>query len=160
MKYFLISLWNEKKKNHSAKCLSNFQFLSDPKDKEKEDDKVKTIGCFSCIKLRKKEDIKAKVNIAQRRVDVEIINERNNRDKYEVCGCSLDAKKVNTATSVACCPVTTTGHCVQCTGKCVYDNREDITLFCCCALITATAPVSVPLIAACIECCNDRDHHF
>lgn len=66
-----------------------------------------------------------KTNIAQRRLETEVIE--NHFDKYEVCGCSIEAEKADKA-------IRKCGSCLHGTGECFAQ-----TGYCCaaCGLIAA-----------------------
>lgn len=80
-----------------------------------------------------------------------------------MCGCSLDAQKVdNTALAVTCpvwCPIC----CVIESGQHVYKKRKEIAKAGCCLLKTgiclATCPVSCPLACCLILSDADKARH-
>lgn len=115
--------------------------------------------------------MKPKTNIAQRRAAIEEM--KNNVDKYEVCGCSIEAGKVQIVCSecselgqTVACPFADADVCDYCSNavyecaSCLREIAPDVGCF----FLKATATAFISTIGcpallcyACYESCCKKD---
>lgn len=104
--------------------------------------------------------MKPKTNIAQRRLDGEAIE--HNVDKYECCGCSIDAEAVDNARVTCAACLNGTCECAACLGNCLAEATcccaacaylTTVELGKCCCIFTFRAALGLYKLAECLLCC-------